>query len=194
MPCSSLIRSFGYILIPPTTLYDFDQSPPPPSTPLSPNHDEFLSLRNEVIGLFSMISYSFKSSKNLNQLTMGCQQHPLPNHKHIFPSRTFIIYISVSLDQPFLKSFTKWILRGKKTNERLKGISCLNALILLMPGHHGCYPSVHYQGNWDLSLALDPGLSQKTSREGLSGYRRNVFLLDADPWRLRQPQPKRGLV
>jgi len=45
-----------------------------------------------------------------------------------------------------------------------------------MLGHHGCYLSVHYQGNWGLSLAPDPGLSQRTSREGLSGYRRNVFL------------------
>lgn len=62
------------------------------------------------------------------------------------------------------------------TNSRLKGISRLNAFILLASGQHGRYLSVHYQGDWDLSLAPVPGLSPRTSREGLGGYPRNVLL------------------
>ena len=81
---------------------------------------------------------------------------------------------------------------SQETNEQLKEISCLNALILLTLGHHGGYLSVHYQGNWGLSLAPDPGLSRRTSREGLSGYRRNVFLPGCRPMKAQAAMTQEG--
>lgn len=139
-----------------------------------------------------MVSCNFKLSKNLNQIMMGCQLPPFSNHKKIFPSGTFIIYTPVSLDQPFFKRVAQSEFSIRETNDELKEISRLNALILLTPGHHGCYLSVHYQGNWGLSLAPDSGLSQRTSREGLSGYRRNVFLPGCRPTKAQAATTQEG--
>lgn len=112
--------------------------------------------------------------KNLTWITMGCQLPSLRKSQKYLSSGTFIIYTPLSLD--FSEEWHKVNSASEETNGWLKGISRLNALILLLPAHHGCYLSVHYQGNWGLSLAPDPGLLQRPSRGGLCGYRRNVFL------------------
>lgn len=140
----------------------------------------------------SMVSYSFKPSKNLNQIRVGCQQPPFPNHKNVFPLEHLLLIHHWAWISHFSKEPHKVNSPSGETNEQLKGISRLNARILLMPGHHGRYLSVHYQGNWGLSLAPDPGLSPRTSREGLSGYRRNVFLPGCRPMKAQAAMTQEG--
>lgn len=135
--------------------------------------------------------------KNWTKFNKGSWLASFPNPPNIFPSGIFIIHTPLSLGPSFLKreaqsEFFNGGRGGEGTNGWLKGISRLNALILLMPAHQGRYLSVHYQGNWGLSLAPDPGLSQRTSREGLSGYRRNVFLPGCRPMKAQAALAQEG--
>lgn len=139
----------------------------------------------------SMVSYSFKPSKNLNQIRVGCQHLPSRITKMSFLWNIYYLYITEPRSAISQKSHTKWILhRGnKRAIERDFTPECSH--------------SAHAWTLWPLpfcTLSRELGFVTctrpwplpRTSRESLSGYRRNVFLPGCRPMKAQAAMTQEG--
>lgn len=124
----------------------------------------------------------------------GCQQPPFPSQKNVFPSEIFIIYTSLSLDRLFLKRAAQSEFSMGKQTTNWKGfhawmlsfcsrLDIMAATFLyIIKGPGVCH--LHQ------TLASPREPPEKASAVTVE----TSSFLDADPRRLRQPRPKRGLV
>lgn len=142
----------------------------------------------------SMVSYSSSLLKTWTKLGWDANNLPSRITKMSFLWNIYYLYITEPRSAISQKSHTKWILhQGKQTSDwkgfhawMLAFCSCLDIMaatfLYIIKGTGVCH--LHQ------TLASPREPLEKASAVTVE----TSSFLDVDPWRLRQPWPKRGLV